>query len=169
MDILTIPTVQDRRSMELAASQPRLRHGFAGQDMFVIPRPTIANAIHHALFRSLYPTDIGWYPEARYHFRERPTGARQDHIMLCVGGHGYVVVNGVENHLKAGNLLIIPQGTKILLTSSSGTPGPLSLTSITVLLRRFSLARSSIRALKSRAGTALRMIPRNSSGARPQC
>ena len=88
---------------------PKLREGFAGQDMFVIPRPILADALRHPLFRSLYPTDIGWYPEARHHFRKRPKGAGQDHMMLCVGGNGYVMVNGQENHLQAGELLVIPR------------------------------------------------------------
>lgn len=88
---------------------PKLREGFAGQDMYVIPRPILADATRHPLFRSLYPTDIGWYPEARHHYRERPKGAGQDHLMLCVGGGGFVVVNGQENHLQAGELLIIPR------------------------------------------------------------
>lgn len=91
-------------------SQPRLREGFAGQDMFVIPRPILADAVRHPLFRALYPTDIGWYPSARYHYRDRPAGAKQDHIMLCLDGHGYVVTNGVSNHLQAGCLQIIPRG-----------------------------------------------------------
>jgi AraC-like DNA-binding protein len=90
-------------------SQLKLREGFAGQDMYVIPRPILANASRHPLFRSLYPTDIGWYPEARYHYRNRPDGAGQDHVMMCIGGHGFVVVEGKENHLQAGQLLIIPR------------------------------------------------------------
>ena len=45
----------------------KLREGFAGQDMFVIPRPILAQARRHPLVRGLYPTDIGWYPAARYH------------------------------------------------------------------------------------------------------
>lgn len=108
--------------MELAITQPRLRQGFAGQEMFVIPRPIIASTIHHPLFRPLYPTDIGWYPEARYHFRERPAGAGQNHIMLCVDGDGYVVIEGVENHLTAGNLLIIPRGLEHVYWAAEDSP-----------------------------------------------
>ena len=90
-------------------ASPRLREGFAGQDMFVIPRPILTDAIRHPLIRALYPTDIGWFPKARFHFRSRPNGAAQDHLMMCVGGHGYVIVDGEENHLQAGELLIIPR------------------------------------------------------------
>jgi AraC-like DNA-binding protein len=86
-----------------------MREGFAGQDMYVIPRPILADATRHPLVRALYPTDIGWFPKARYHFRSRPHGADEDHLMLCIGGHGRVIVDDHENHLQPGHLLIIPR------------------------------------------------------------
>lgn len=89
----------------------KLREGFAGQDMFVIPRPVLSRARQHPLVRSLYPTDIGWFPSAGHHFRQRPQGAGQDHLMLCIGGHGYVEINGQRAHLAKDHLLIIPRDT----------------------------------------------------------
>lgn len=91
---------------------PRLREGFTGQDMYVIPRPILADASRHPLISALYPTDIGWFPEARFHFRSRPDGAAQDHLMMCIGGHGHVIVDGEENHLQSGELLIIPRHSR---------------------------------------------------------
>ena len=90
----------------------QLRDGFDGQEMFVIPRPILAEARRHPLVRGLYPTDIGWYPNARYHYRDRVNGAPEDHLMMCMDGHGYVVVNDKENHLHAGELLIIPRNCR---------------------------------------------------------
>ena len=40
----------------------------------MIPRPILADAHRHPLVEPLYLTDIGWLPEARYHFRSRPNG-----------------------------------------------------------------------------------------------
>jgi len=90
----------------------QLREGFAGQDMFVIPRPVLAEARRHPLVRGLYPTDIGWYPTARYHYRERINGAPEDHLIMCLDGHGYAVINDRESHLRAGELLIIPRNCR---------------------------------------------------------
>jgi AraC-like DNA-binding protein len=95
----------------LAANNLKLREGFAGQDMFVIPRPALARARQHPLVRSAYPTDIGWFPRAGHHYRDRPNGASQDHLMMCVGGHGYVEIDGQRAHLAADQLLIIPRDT----------------------------------------------------------
>ncbi len=89
--------------------EKHLREGFEGQEMFVIPRPILAEARRHPLVRGLFPTDIGWYPKARYHYRDRINGAPEDHLMMCMGGHGYVVVNDKKSHLRAGELLIIPR------------------------------------------------------------
>ena len=84
----------------------QLREGFEGQEMFVIPRTVLADARLHPLVRGLYPTDIGCYPNARYHYRDRVNGAPEDHLMMCLDGHGYVVVNDRESHLQAGELII---------------------------------------------------------------
>ena len=80
--------------------------------MFVIPRPVLAEARRHPLVRGLYPTDVGWYPQARYHYRDRVNGAPEDHLMMCMDGHGYAVVNGKKSHLKPGELLIIPRNCR---------------------------------------------------------
>lgn len=91
---------------------PQIREGFAGQDMFVIPRPLLSRASRHPLVRSVYPTDIGWFPSAAHHYRERAEGARQDHLMMCVAGHGYAIIDDQKTHLQPGELLIIPRNTR---------------------------------------------------------
>jgi len=100
----------------------QLREGFAGQDMFVIPRPILARARRHPLIRSVYPTDIGYFPTAAHHYRDRPNGAAQDHLILCVDGHGQVTIDGRETELKAGEFLIIPRETKHAYWASDDTP-----------------------------------------------
>lgn len=100
----------------------QMRDGFAGQDMFVIPRPILARARRHPLIRSVYPTDIGYFPTAAHHYRDRPNGAAQDHLILCVDGHGYASIDGEETQLKAGELLIIPRETRHAYWASEDTP-----------------------------------------------
>lgn len=89
--------------------KPQLRDGFVGQSMYVIPRPVLAEARLHPLVRALYPTDIGWYPNARYHYRYRSKGAEEDHLIVCVDGRGFVEIDGVAHELSAGHLLVIPK------------------------------------------------------------
>ena len=80
--------------------------------MYVVPRPILSDAARHPLVRPLCPTDIGWFPEASHHYRDRKNGAGEDHLMLCIGGHGYAVINGKQAHLKSGQLLIIPRNVR---------------------------------------------------------
>ena len=99
-----------------------MREGFAGQDMYVIPRATLGSVTEHALIQALYPTDIGWFPNARYHYRSREHGANEDHLMLCVDGEGHVVVEGEENPLRAGEILIIPRHLKHVYWADDDNP-----------------------------------------------
>jgi AraC family transcriptional regulator of arabinose operon len=100
----------------------QLREGFAGQDMFVIPRPILAHARQHPLIRPVYPTDVGWFPTAGHHYRDRPQGARQDHLIMCTGGHGYTIIDGQEAHLRAGELIIIPKHVRHTYWAAADQP-----------------------------------------------
>lgn len=111
MDILTMMT-----------SSLKLREGFAGQEMFVIPRPVLARARQHPLVRPVYPTDMGWFPKASHHFRQRPGGAGQDHLMLCTGGQGCVEINNQRAHLRQDQLLLIPKDTPHTYWASDKDP-----------------------------------------------
>jgi len=96
--------------------------GFAGQEMFVIPRPILARARQHPLVRSVYPTDIGWFPTAAHHYRERPEGAHQDHLMMCVHGHGYATIDGQQVHLREGELLLFPRNVPHVYWAADDDP-----------------------------------------------
>lgn len=100
----------------------QLRDGFAGQDMFVIPRPILARASRHPLIGSIYPTDIGWFPTAAHHYRSRPNGAGQDHLMMCVGGNGFAEFLGKRVHLEPGHMLIIPRDCEHVYWADDGAP-----------------------------------------------
>ena len=111
MDILRISWIVSAWYRVQGNSQvtaPKLREGFTGQEMHVIPRPTLSQARKHPLLGPLCPTDVGWYPRARYHFRERPSGAPEHHLMLCINGQGTVEVSGNAHTLRSGQILVIP-------------------------------------------------------------
>ena len=54
--------------------------GFPGQISFVLPEKIEGMIRENPLISDLYLTDIGYYPKASHHFRERPSGSRQ-HIL----------------------------------------------------------------------------------------
>lgn len=89
----------------------RLRDGFKGQVQYVIPRPIVARVASHPLLHSLLPTDIGWYPHAQYHYRERPDGAPEHILIYCTRGGGWGEFGGQYVMVGPGEALIIPAHT----------------------------------------------------------
>jgi len=89
----------------------RLREGFRGQVQYVIPRPILERFAAHPLLHSLLPTDIGWYPHAQYHYRERRAGAPEHILIYCVEGNGWAEFGQQHIHIAPGEVLIIPAHT----------------------------------------------------------
>ena len=80
---------------------PRLMDGFPGEIMYVVPRPVLEKARSHPLVSPLTPTDIGWFPSARFHHRERPAGAPEHILIYCADGKGWFEIDGARQSLAA--------------------------------------------------------------------
>jgi AraC-like DNA-binding protein len=87
----------------------QIAEGFRGQIMHVLPRPFLVEAARHVLVAELYPTDIGFYPRARHHYRERAQGADEAILIYCRAGAGRFEVDGVGGALDADQALLIPR------------------------------------------------------------
>jgi len=87
------------------------KEGFAGQRSIVLPRKILAGVCQaNPLAERLYITDIGYYPKARYHYRQRVHGIDQHILIYCVEGHGRTEVDGKKYELGPGSFVIIPAG-----------------------------------------------------------
>jgi len=84
--------------------------GFPGQQIVVLPKWVVANALQRPLLRDLLPTDIGFFPKAAGHLRERIVGADQAIFIYCTHGAGWCELSGRKHWVKSGELLIIPPG-----------------------------------------------------------
>lgn len=84
--------------------------GFPGQISFVIPDRILALVKDNPLIDDLYITDIGYYPHAKHHFRERPSGSAQFILIYCVEGKGEIRLNGNLYSVPADHFFIIPAG-----------------------------------------------------------
>lgn len=85
------------------------KEGFQGQKAIVIPRPILnSRCAKNEIINSLYITDIGYYPKARFHYRERPHGADQHILIYCREGRGRVTIRKSEYRIEAGDFCIIP-------------------------------------------------------------
>lgn len=95
----------------MTTNQPQKGEGFPGQRIVVLPRSVIAHARENPLLRGLLPTDVGYFPHASGHLRERPEGVDQTIFIYCVQGAGWCEMNGRRFSLGAGELLVIPPNT----------------------------------------------------------
>lgn len=88
----------------------RLKDGFAGSRMIVLPKP-VCDALAGDPFTSrLYLTDIGHFPHARHHYRHRPDGTDGWILLYCTDGAGWIDYRGDRYTLFPGQAFIIPAG-----------------------------------------------------------
>ena len=101
----------------------RKKEGFDGQRAIVIPRKILAEYCStNPLIAGAYITDIGYYPKARYHYRERAHGSEQHILLYCQDGKGTAVINGEEYQLNPGEFMVIPKEIPHNYAADEATP-----------------------------------------------
>lgn len=85
------------------------KEGFNGQKSIVIPRGILQKAAsQHPILAGIQLTDIGFYPKAKFHYRERSKGIDQYILLYCVGGKGEVSIEDNSYPISTGNFIVIP-------------------------------------------------------------
>ena len=92
------------------ADHLKIADGFAGQIFHIIPQGSSRPLDSHHLVKALRVSSIGWFPRARHHFMERPQGAKQHILILCVEGSGWVKSGPRRETVSAGQAVLIPAG-----------------------------------------------------------
>ncbi|UOQ87160.1 AraC family transcriptional regulator [Gracilibacillus salinarum] len=87
----------------------RKKDGFKSEKLFVLPDYMQKEFRQHELIKELMVTDIGYFPKAAFHYRDRPDGADSYLFIYCSDGEGWVELNGqnkltVQKHM----LTVIP-------------------------------------------------------------
>lgn len=86
------------------------KDGFAGQKAVVIPRQLLTEqSAKNPVLSALYITDIGFYPKAKFHYRERFQGADEHILIYCIDGKGALEISNRRYTLGVGNFFIIPR------------------------------------------------------------
>ena len=70
----------------------RKRDGFRGERMIVLPTEAFSDYVRHPLVRRLYLTDVGFFPSAAHHYRERREGIEEYIFLYCMDGSGQITV-----------------------------------------------------------------------------
>lgn len=87
------------------------QEGFESEKLIVLPAYQLKQIADHPLNRMLYITDIGFFPHARYHYRERAEGCDTYILIYCAEGEGRVTINKAVHLLQERQLVVIPADT----------------------------------------------------------
>lgn len=89
----------------------KIRDGFADEKLISLPHNVIRQINRENLVDGVYITHIGYFPKAKYHFRSRKKGCRDNILLYCINGKGYIKIGHVEYTL-CENQYIIVKATK---------------------------------------------------------
>lgn len=86
----------------------RKQEGFKNEIITVIPKKIIDNLSINPLIKNLYITDIGFFPNAKYHYRKREEGSKTHILIYCTAGKGFIKTEKKQQNLNKGDILFIP-------------------------------------------------------------
>lgn len=86
------------------------KDGFSGERAIVLPQSIVHDMEENPISSMLHITDIGYYPKACYHFRERQEPISQYVFIYCIEGSGWFRTEGEKYQVSANQYFILPAG-----------------------------------------------------------
>lgn len=100
----------------------KIRDGFRGERTLVLPQSIVKEMEDDPVSSMLHITDIGFYPEAQHHYRERQTPISQYVLIYCTAGSGWFSANGIKHDVTTNQYFILPAGVPHAYGSDEDTP-----------------------------------------------
>lgn len=101
----------------------RKPEGFEEEKLFVLPDYMQTELSRSELTRDLFISDIGFFPRARHHYRERPEGSDSHIFIFCSDGEGWIELDQPKTFpLTQNHLAVIPAKTPHRYGASSNAP-----------------------------------------------
>lgn len=100
----------------------KLKNGFYGERSIVLPEVVREQQKYDPLLSSLYVTDIGYYPHAQHHYRERTEPIGEHVLIYCVNGKGYCRIDDKEYPVRNNQYFILPAGSTHAYWSDESEP-----------------------------------------------
>lgn len=98
------------------------KDGFNGEQALILPNSIVKDLEQDAFASMLHITDIGYYPKAWHHFRERKEPINQYVLIYCVEGAGWYRLGDREFKVSANQYFIIPAGSPHVYAASENDP-----------------------------------------------
>ena len=86
------------------------KDGFSGERSIVLPTSVIQEMETEILSSMLHITNIGYYPKAKNHFRERIEPISQYVFIYCIEGTGWFKINDELFKVEKNQYFILPAG-----------------------------------------------------------
>jgi len=104
-------TIYDASFLELNMDDSAIKEGFLGQKMIVLPNTIKQRLIDNRITRPFYISDMGFYPNARNHYRVRKKGAHEFIFIYCIEGRGVLNIHGESIIVLPNSFYVIPKKT----------------------------------------------------------
>ncbi|MCD8333437.1 MAG: AraC family transcriptional regulator [Clostridiales bacterium] len=85
------------------------KDGFKDERLIVLPIESFPEYVSHPQIRRLYLTDVGFFPRADRHYRERTDGIEEYIFFYCMEGKGTIRVEEKTYTLRANEAFCIPR------------------------------------------------------------
>ena len=86
----------------------QIADGFKGQRAIVVPYSARNFQSENEIAKNLFITHIGYYPNAKHHFRKRSKGALEHILIYCENGKGLITLENETFSLTKDQAFIIP-------------------------------------------------------------
>ncbi|MEJ6980081.1 AraC family transcriptional regulator [Pedobacter sp. P351] len=103
-------------------TEKKIKEGFVGQKMIVLPPNLKHNVLKNELIKRFYLTAIGFYPHAAFHDRERKSGSNQYILLYCTAGIGTVKIRDKVYKLTPNHFIILPRNIAHQYSSAKEDP-----------------------------------------------
>ena len=100
----------------------KLKDGFRGERAIVLPGAIIQIMERDPLLSKLHITDIGYYPKALHHFREREEPINQFVLIYCIEGRGWFKCKDRQYQVSENQYFILPAGLPHAYGADEGDP-----------------------------------------------
>jgi len=95
---------------------------FDNEYLFVLPKDVLRDYTFSPIISNLFVTDLGFFPNAEYHYVSRENGVSGWVIIFCTGGSGTVEVADKTYQMHQYSLIILPPHVKHVYYASEGDP-----------------------------------------------
>jgi AraC family transcriptional regulator of arabinose operon len=106
----------------MAATLKKVKEGFIGQRMIVVPPDVKRSVGKNELINDFSLTAIGYYPHASFHDRERKLGTNQYILLYCTEGKGLIELESKKIPISPNTFFIIPKNVPHHYKSSVQDP-----------------------------------------------